>query len=213
MGCGSARDQIAREGGAATDKEQIREEERAQREFQRAIRDAAREEKALRRAIEKVQGQVERASTERREKYEALVQEMAKRLRQAEERNRRALSMAQQTKIGHVYIISNVGSFGEDVYKIGLTRRLDPLDRVYELSSASVPFGFDVHALMFSENAPELETTLHRHFLASQVNKVNPRKEFFRVSIGKVREEFDKLDINTRWTITAVAKEYRKHSL
>lgn len=93
-------------------KEQIREEERAQREFQRAIRDAAREEKALRRAIEKVQVQVERASTELREKYEALVQERAERLRQAEERNQRALSMAQQTKIGHVYIISNVGSFG-----------------------------------------------------------------------------------------------------
>ncbi len=191
-------------------KEQIREEERAQREFQRAIRDAAREEEALRKAMEKVQGQVERASAEQREKYEAQLEELAERLRQAEERNQRALSMAQQTKIGHVYIISNVGSFGEDVYKIGLTRRLDPIDRVHELSSASVPFSFDVHAMMFSENAPELETALHRHFLTSQINKVNPRKEFFRVSITTIREELEKLNIMTRWTMTAAAKEYRE---
>jgi hypothetical protein len=191
-------------------KEQIREEERAQREFQRAIRDAAREEEALRKAMEKVQGQMERASAEQREKYEAQLGEMTERLRQAEERNQRALSMAQQTKIGHVYIISNVGSLGEDVYKIGLTRRLDPLDRVYELSNASVPFGFDVHAMIFSENAPELETALHRHFLTSQVNKVNPRKEFFRVAIATIREELEKLNINTRWTMTAAAKEYRE---
>ena len=191
-------------------KELIREEERAQREFQRAIRDAAREEEALRKAMEKVQGQVERASAEQREKYEVQLRELTERLRQAEERNQRALSMAQQTKMGHVYVISNVGSFGEDVYKIGLTRRLDPLDRVYELSSASVPFGFDVHAMMFSENAPELETALHRHFLTSQVNKVNPRKEFFRVSIATIREELEKLNIKTRWTMTAAAKEYRE---
>jgi hypothetical protein len=191
-------------------KEQIREEERAQREFQRAMRDAAREEEALRKAMEKVRGQVERASAEQREKYEAQLAEMAERLRQAEERNQRALSMAQQTKIGHVYIISNVGSFGEEVYKIGLTRRLDPIDRVHELSNASVPFSFDVHAMIFSENAPELETALHRHFLTSQVNKVNPRKEFFRVPIATIREELDKLNINTRWTMTAAAKEYRE---
>ena len=191
-------------------KEQIREEERAQREFQRAIRDATREEEALRRAMEKVQGQVDRASAEQRQKYEAQLAEMAERLRQAEERNQRALSMAQQTKVGHVYIISNVGSFGEDIYKIGLTRRLDPIDRVHELSNASVPFSFDIHAMIFSENAPELESALHRHFLTSQVNKLNPRKEFFRVPIAKIRQELENLDIKTRWTMTATAKEYRE---
>ncbi len=191
-------------------KEQIREEERAQREFQRVMRDAAREEDALRKAMEKVQGLVERASAEQREKYEAQLAEMEEKLRQAEERNQRALSMAQQTKIGHVYVISNVGSFGEDVYKIGMTRRLDPIDRVHELSNASVPFSFDVHAMIFSDNAPELETSLHRHFLTSQVNKVNPRKEFFRVPIAIIREELEKLNIKTRWTITSSAKEYRE---
>lgn len=191
-------------------KEQIREEERAQREFQRAMRDATREEEALRKAMEKVQGQVEKASAEQRQKYEAQLAEMAERLRQAEERNQRALSMAQQTKVGHVYIISNVGSFGEDVYKIGLTRRLDPVDRIHELSNASVPFSFDIHAMIFSENAPELETALHRHFLTSQVNKLNPRKEFFRVPIAMIRQELENLDIKTRWTMPAAAKEYRE---
>lgn len=191
-------------------KEQIRDEERAQRDFQRAIRDAAREEDALRKAMEKVRGQVERASAEQREMYEAQLREMAERLRQAEERNQRALSMAQQTKIGHVYVISNVGSLGKDVYKIGLTRRLDPIDRIYELSNASVPFSFDVHAMIFSENAPELETALHRHFLTAQVNKVNPRKEFFRVSIATIRDELEKLRIKTQWTMSAAAKEYRE---
>jgi hypothetical protein len=191
-------------------KEQIRDEERAQRDFQRAIRDAAREEDALRKIIEKVQGQMERASAEQREMYEAQLREMAERLRQAEERNQRALSMAQQTKMGHVYVISNIGSLGNDVYKIGLTRRLDPIDRIYELSNASVPFSFDVHAMIFSENAPELETALHRHFLTAQVNKVNPRKEFFRVSIATIREELEKLKIKTQWTMSAAAKQYRE---
>jgi hypothetical protein len=135
---------------------------------------------------------------------------MSQKLREAEERHRRAMSMAQQTKMGHVYVISNVGSFGEDVLKIGLTRRLEPLDRIRELGDASVPFGFDVHAMIFSEHAPDLETKLHRHFLTAQVNKVNPRKEFFRVPIGKIREQLDKLGITAQWTLTAAAKEYRE---
>ena len=84
------------------------------------------------------------------------------------------------------------------------------MDRIHELSNASVPFSFDIHAMIFSENAPELETALHRHFLTSQVNKLNPRKEFFRVPIAKIRQELEKLDIMTRWTMTAAAKQYRE---
>ncbi len=191
-------------------KDQIREEERAQREFERSMREAAKEEESLRKAMEKIQGQVEKASAEQREKFEAQLAEMAEKLRQAEERNQRAMSMAQQTRMGHVYVISNVGSFGEDVFKIGLTRRLEPLDRVRELGDASVPFSFDVHAMIFNEDAPALETALHRHFLTAQVNKVNPRKEFFRVPVRIIREELDKLGINAQWTMTAEAKEYRE---
>jgi hypothetical protein len=191
-------------------KDQIREEERAQREFERSMREAAKEEESLRKAMEKIQAQVEKASAEQREKFEAQLAEMAEKLRQAEERNQRAMSMAQQTRMGHVYVISNVGSFGEDVFKIGLTRRLEPLDRVRELGDASVPFSFDVHAMIFNEDAPALETALHRHFLTAQVNKVNPRKEFFRVPVKIIREELDKLGIKAQWTMTSEAKEYRE---
>lgn len=90
---------------------------------------------------------------------------------------------------GFVYIISNIGSFGENVYKIGVTRRLEPIDRINELSSASVPFEFDVHALIFSENAFELKNKLHEYFKKYKVNKVNGRKEFFKVNINEIKDK------------------------
>lgn len=90
---------------------------------------------------------------------------------------------------GFVYIISNIGSFRENVYKIGVTRRLEPMDRINELSSASVPFEFDVHALIFSENAFELKNKLHEYFKKYKVNKVNGRKEFFKVNINEIKDK------------------------
>lgn len=90
---------------------------------------------------------------------------------------------------GFVYIISNIGSFGENVYKIGVTRRLEPMDRINELSSTSVPFEFDVHALIFSENAFELKNKLHEYFKKYKVNKVNGRKEFFKVNINEIKDK------------------------
>ena len=101
--------------------------------------------------------------------------------------------MAQQTKQGHVYIISNIGSFGENVLKIGLTRRLDPMDRVKELGDASVPFSFDVHAMIHSENAPSLEKQLHDMFGNERVNMVNHRKEYFNVSIAEVKYKINQI--------------------
>lgn len=95
-------------------------------------------------------------------------------------------------KAGYVYIISNIGSFGENVYKIGMTRRLEPTDRIDELSSASVPFKFDIHAMMFCEDAPKLEAELHRAFEKYKVNAVNSRKEFFKVSIEEIKKEVRK---------------------
>jgi len=126
----------------------------------------------------------------------------------------RALTIAQQTKKGHVYIISNVGSFGEGVYKIGQTRRPEPQDRVDELGDASVPFEFDIHALIESENAPALEHKLHKQLLALQVNKINSRKEFFRVSLADIHQEIEKLNEGEDFTIKvwsekAIATEYR----
>jgi len=92
----------------------------------------------------------------------------------------------QNAKAGYVYVISNVGAFGEGIYKIGMTRRLDPMERVDELGDASVPFWFDVHAMVFSENAPSLEAKLHERFSTGRLNKVNGRKEFFRADIREI---------------------------
>lgn len=193
-------------------KEQIREEEKARREYERAIREAAKDEEMLRKAMDNAQKQIEQASAEQKAKYEQQLQELNEKLKQAEERNQRALSMAQQTRRGHVYIISNLGSLGEHVYKIGLTRRLEPLDRIRELGDSSVPFEFDVHALIYSEDAPTLERQLHKHFVLNQVNKVNYRKEFFRVDILHIREEVQKLGLgeNVKWTMKATAQEYHE---
>jgi chromosome segregation ATPase len=191
-------------------KEQIREEEKARREYERAMKDATKEEDTIKKTMDRVRKEVEKAGEAQRAKYEAQLQELSSKLQLAEEKNQRALSMAQQTRTGHVYVISNVGSFGDEVFKIGLTRRLEPLDRIRELGDASVPFEFDVHALIASDDAPALERSLHRHFLASQINKVNPRKEFFRVPLRVIRDEMEKLGVHASWTMAAEAAEYRE---
>ncbi len=191
-------------------KEQIREEERARRDYEKAIKEAAKEEEMLKKLMEKAKSQLQEANEQQKAEYEAKLIDLQKKLQEAEEKNQRALSMAQQTKSGHVYIISNIGSFGEDVYKIGMTRRLDPLDRVKELGDASVPFTFDVHSMIFSDDAPKLESELHNIFNRNQVNKVNPKKEFFKVNIKEIKETIEKMGIQAKWTILAEAKEYRE---
>jgi len=191
-------------------REQIRAEEKARREYEKAMRDAQKEEEVNQKAMAKVRAEMEKANVDQHDKYEEKLLELEAKLKEAEEKNQRALSMAQQTKSGNVYIISNIGSFGENVYKIGLTRRLEPLDRVKELGDASVPFSFDVHAMIYSENAPKLETQLHRTFIEMQMNKVNPRKEFFRVTLADIKTEIEKLGLQTKWTMVAEATEYRE---
>ena len=112
---------------------------------------------------------------------------------------------------GYVYVISNIGSFGEDVYKIGVTRRLEPLERIRELSSASVPFQFDVHALIFSEEAFALETELHNQLANYKVNKVNGRKEYFKVPFAIIKEILDThKELTVEMIENAEAFEYRQ---
>ena len=188
----------------------IREEERARREYEKALKQTEKEEKLLREAMEKASKQMQEAHAEDASKFQARLDELQGKLDEAEAKNQRALSMAQQTKRGHVYIISNIGSFGEDVFKIGLTRRLEPLDRVKELGDASVPFLFDVHAMIYSEDAPNLESTLHKVFEAGRVNKVNHRKEFFRVGISEIKEHLDSLGVEAKWTMAAEAQQFRE---
>lgn len=191
-------------------REQIREEEKARKEFEKAIKDAEKEEQTLKRLIEKAESQVSRANEEEKMLFQQKLEELQNKLEQAEEKNQRAISMAQQTRSGNVYVISNIGSFGEDVYKIGMTRRLEPLDRVKELGDASVPFEFDVHAMMYSDDAPTLEKQLHRKFMKSQLNKINPRKEFFKLGINDIKNYVDTMGITCKWTLAAEAKQYRE---
>ena len=117
-------------------------------------------------------------------------------------------------KAGYVYIISNIGAFGEGIYKIGMTRRLEPMDRIDELSDASVPFNFDVHAMIFSDDAPALEAALHRSFENRKLNMVNTRREFFRVSLDEIKEvvttNFDK---TVEFVDVPSAEQYRQSEL
>ena len=191
-------------------KEQIREEEKARREYEKAIKEAEKEEKILQKAMKEARKQLEQANSEEKAEFELKLKELEEKLLTAEERGKRAISMAQMTKTGHVYVISNIGSFGENIYKIGMTRRLEPLDRVKELGDASVPFSFDVHAMINSENAPALEKQLHKIFENNQVNKVNHRKEFFDVEIDKIKEVIVSNGYDTHWTMKAEALEYHQ---
>lgn len=190
-------------------KEQIREEQRAIKEFEKAIADAEKEEKMYRNLLDKAQRELANATEQERSEMEQRIAMLEQQLAEAEAKEERAKSMAEQTRKGHVYVISNIGSFGEDVYKIGLTRRLEPMDRVKELGDASVPFPFDVHAMIYTDDAPALETALHREFNSKRVNAVNLRKEFFNVDLASIQEAVEKIaGIEAEFKMTALAEDY-----
>lgn len=191
-------------------REEMREEEIALRELERAQAEAEKEEVRYAQALSKARADVERAVGEKQQRLLTKIEELQRLLDEAHANKERAIARAQMTRSGHVYVISNVGSFGEDVYKIGMTRRLDPMDRVRELGDASVPFHFDVHAIIFSEDAPGLENALHRKFGDRRVNRVNERKEFFRVSVEEIEQVVRQHHGEVRFTLAAEAAEYRK---
>jgi hypothetical protein len=187
-----------------------REEERVQRELQRERDEAERDEAKYENALARVRRDMAKAQDAEREVMLARIQELEANLAAAHDRKERAIAQAQLTKVGHVYVISNVGAFGEGVLKIGLTRRLEPEERVRELGDASVPFPFDIHALLYSENAPELETKLHNHFWDRRVNWANNRKEFFRVSLEEVTAAVRECGLSAEVLALPEAKEYRQ---
>ena len=151
---------------------------------------------------------LQKSSDIEKQLYVDKIKELEEKLKEVEKSKEDVLNREQNTRAGFVYIISNIGSFGENVYKIGMTRRLQPMDRINELGSASVPFEFDVHAMIFSEDAPTLENALHKHFENCKVNKVNPRKEFFRVSLDEV-EQVVKENYNGTVEFTKIAEAYQ----
>ena len=191
--------------------EEEREEREAQREYERAIKKALKDEEKAQEALE--QKKREMAETQTQEKIQKLqeqIQGLEKALVEARELRERAMSMAQQTKIGYVYVISNIGSFGKDVYKIGMTRRLDPMERVLELSNASVPFPFDVHTFIYSEDAPSLEADLHRRFDAKKVNSINYRKEYFHVTLDEIKAALEEKGVDAQFVDEPDAFQYRE---
>lgn len=184
------------------------EEKEAQKAAKAEMREAAR----LQKEIEAQRKKIEKEQTHYQTAYEKLLKQLEENpdnadllIKKSELENQlkdidRAIKdidyREANQRAGYVYIISNIGAFGENVYKIGMTRRLDPQDRVDELGDASVPFNFDVHAMIFSDDAPALETALHKAFEDRKLNMVNTRREFFNVTLDEikevVKENFDK---------------------
>jgi hypothetical protein len=190
-------------------REQMREEEAAQRELEKAKLEAEREARRDVEALERAKADYERAKGGEQQKLLERIAELERRVAEDLERQR-AISQAQLTRTGYVYVISNIGSFGEGVFKLGMTRRLVPQDRIDELGDASVPFEFDVHAIIRTSDAPALENALHKTFANRRVNRINERKEFFRVSLEEIAEAVRSHHGEFELTRLAEAAEYRK---
>jgi hypothetical protein len=192
-------------------REEIREEEKAEREFQKAREEAEKEELRYRKALERAREEANAATGAALRKLTDQIAAFEAKLNEARNAKERAIARAQLTKSGFVYVISNIGSFGEKVFKIGMTRRMEPMERIQELGDASVPFPFDLHAMLYSDNAPELEGALHELFTDRRLNRVNPRKEFYRdVELGEVEAFVRSRGLSAQFIAIPEAKEYRE---
>ena len=193
-------------------KEQQREEAKAQKEIEAARKKLQKEQSHYQNALKMLNEQLEKDSDNKdllakKEELELNIEDTNKAIADVDyrEANKRA---------GYVYIISNIGSFGKNIFKIGMTRRLDPTERVNELGDASVPFKFDIHALIFSEDAPALEAALHKSFESKKLYKINQRREFFNVTLDEIKSEVKKnYDKTVEWIDIPEAEQYRQSIL
>lgn len=212
----------------ATEYEYYVQRERA-REEQRALREEMRQEAEERKRLEAERKRIEKEEQKYNQEMERIRQqlleaqneaseaealrkrlvELEKQMTTVEEKKAEIVNL-QNGKAGTVYIISNLGSFGDDVFKIGMTRRLEPQDRINELGDASVPFPFDVHSFIFSQDAPALETQLHKELNDRRLNKVNLRKEFFNISLEELKQLVEKIDPTAPFKETMLAEQYRQ---
>lgn len=184
------------------------EASRLEREEKRLLQEtkaAQKEEDRYQQLLEKARSELGVVTSDA---HRAKVEELERLLAEAHAKTERAQAMAEKTKSGFVYVISNIGSFGDDVVKIGLTRRLDPSDRVRELGDASVPFLFDTHAMIYSDEAPALEAALHAEFAEQRINAANMRKEFFRVTLSQVEEAVQRLAPDADFHTDIEAQEF-----
>ena len=193
-------------------REQLREQQKLEQEIRAAREKIAKERRHFVVAIRQLETKLTAVlTTEERADVEAKLASVRSQCADLDNAEKEVDYREKNAKAGYVYVISNLGAFGEKVFKIGMTRRLEPLDRIDELSDASVPFDFDVHALIFSDDAPALESKLHKHFEATRMNKVNRRREFFRAEIGEIetviRQNYEKVFDLVR---EASASDYRE---
>lgn len=193
-------------------KEQMLEEAKAQREIEEQKKKIEKDLQQHLGEVNRIMKYMQKTQIDaEKQLYMDKIKELEEKIKVLQSDKETVLEREANAKAGFVYIISNIGSFGENIYKIGMTRRLEPMDRIHELSSASVPFEFDVHAMIFSSDAPELETTLHRHFANNAVNKVNPRKEFYNVDIDEIeRVVKENYNDTVQFTKIPIAAEYRQ---
>lgn len=190
-------------------KEQMRQEAEERKRLEQDRKKVEAEEKKYQQEIARLTEQMQQAHDEELEKLRKRLEEMNALMNKVEEKKAEIITL-QNGKAGTVYIISNIGAFGDDVFKIGMTRRQDPQDRVNELGDASVPFPFDVHSFIFSQDAVALETALHHELNDRRVNKVNLRKEFFRISIDELQALVERIDPTAPFKVTALAEQYRQ---
>ena len=190
-------------------KEQMRQEAEERKALEHERKRIEREEQKYTNEIETIREQLRSAEPDKVQLLNDRIKELQMQLAQVADKKEQITTL-ENGKAGHVYIISNIGSFGENVYKIGMTRRMDPMDRVSELGNASVPFPFDVHGMIFSDDAVSLEHELHMIFNNNRVNKVNLRKEFFNVSLDEIKKIVDEKCPSAEFHTTALAEQYRQ---
>ena len=193
-------------------KEQMLEEEKVRREIERQRKEIAKDQSQFTNELNKLMKYMQSTTNDvEKQLYVDKIKELEDKLKELETKKATIDKREENAKAGFVYVISNIGSFGDNIYKIGMTRRLEPMDRIKELSSASVPFEFDVHAMIFSDDAPALESSLHEHFRNNSVNKINLRKEFFEVSLDEIEQYvINNFNNTAAFTKTALAREYRQ---
>lgn len=189
---------------------QMREEAEERKRLQEQQEQMEKEEAKYAAEIENIQQQVQMSEDdEQNQQLLQRIQELEAQMKALEEKKEDIIRL-QNGKAGYVYIISNLGSFGDDVFKVGMTRRLDPQERVDELGDASVPFKFDVHSFIFSQDAVKLESSLHAALHDSRLNKVNLRKEFFKVSLDDIESLVNEIEPSAPFNRTMVAEQYHQ---
>lgn len=193
---------------------EMREAAKLAKELEAARLKLEKEQTHYQNALAKINAQLAGASDADRGAIEEKKAQLEAQLEKIDQEFRDVDYREANQRAGYVYIISNIGAFGENVYKIGMTRRLDPMDRIDELGDASVPFDFDVHAMIFSDDAPKLENALHIAFADRKLNFVNQRREFFNVTLDEIKQVVKaNFDQSVEFTEFAPAEQYRESLL